>query len=164
MQEYADSVFSKSSRMLESFMTYISASNNPAINSLMYIPLNAAIIVEIFRAFKVKNMSDLPHTLTELYTQLCLTILKRYFHAENLPFSVQKFEKLPKELHQKLKDLSEIAFTGIKNEEVIFHSLPSDLVFLMPVHLSMEVVTCLTISSSHTSRILCCLLYIAAPW
>ena len=130
VQEYANSIFSKNSKMLKSFMTYISASSNPAINSLMYIPLNAAIIVEIFRDFKAaNNMSDLPHTLTELYTQLCLTILKRFLHAKNLlPLSFQKFENLPKDLYQKLKDLSEIAFTGMWNEEVIFHSLPSDLI------------------------------------
>lgn len=130
VEEYASSIFSKNSKLLKSFMAYISASKNPAINSLMYIPLNAAIIVEIFRDFKAtNNTSDLPRTLTELYTQVCLTNLKRFLHVENLqPFSVQKFKDLPKELYQQLKDLSEIAFTGMKNEEVIFHSLPSDQV------------------------------------
>lgn len=114
--------------MLQTFMAYISASKNPAINSLMYVPLNAAIIVEIFRDSKAANII-LPHTLTELYTQLCLTILKRFLHAGNLqPFSVQKFEDLPKKLYQQFKGLSEIAYTGMRNEEVIFYLLPSDLV------------------------------------
>ena len=44
IEDYASSVFSSEPERLEKFKTYISASN-PAINSLMYVPLNAAIIV-----------------------------------------------------------------------------------------------------------------------
>ncbi len=62
VEKYASSVFSSEPETLERFKAYISASNNPVINSLMYVPLNAAVIVEIFCDSKPDD--PLPHTLT----------------------------------------------------------------------------------------------------
>ena len=103
------------------FLDSISASENPAINSLMYVPLNAAIIVQIY--LDCKSDALLPHTLTELYTLLCLTILNR-----DLKIRVDKFEDLPADLHEQFLHLSQIAFEGILKEEIIFHTLPPGLV------------------------------------
>ena len=122
---YASSIFSCEPKELEKFKAYISA--NPAINSLMYIPLNAAIIVTIYRNYKPGN-SILPHTLTELYTQLCLTVLDRYLKIDHPWVIVKKFEDLPPDLYRQFLHLSEMAFEGFKNEGVIFHSVPSDLI------------------------------------
>ena len=52
IEAYASSIFASEPDMLEKFKTYISASTNPAVNSLMYVPLNAAIIVEIYCSSK----------------------------------------------------------------------------------------------------------------
>ena len=120
---YASSVFSSEPEKLTKFKAYISASKNPAINSLMYVPLNAAIIVLIYN--DCKSDSLLPHTLTELYTQLCLTILNRYLDPS---VRVYKFEDLPSDLYQQFLHMSQVAFEGIKNEEVIFHTVSSRLV------------------------------------
>ena len=122
---YASSIFSSEPENLERFIAYISASNNPAINSLMYVPLNAAIVVEIFRDCKSNKL--LPHTLTELYTQLCLTILNRYLKIHYPSVTAEKFEDLPPDLYQQFLHLSETAFEGVKNESVILHAIPSDL-------------------------------------
>ena len=122
VETYASSVFSSEPEQLEKFKTYISASNNPAINSLMYIPLNAAIIVLIFQGRKSDSL--LPHTLTELYTQLCLTILNRYLES----VCVDKFEDLPTDLYKQFLHLCEVAFKGIKSDKVIFHTVPPDLI------------------------------------
>ena len=119
VKAYASSIFS--SKTVKKFMNYISASENPAINSLMCIPMNAAIIVQVYLNFK--SNAILPHTLTELYTLLCLTILNR-----DLKVHVEKFEDLPAYLHEQFLHLSQIAFEGILNEEFIFHTLPPDLV------------------------------------
>ena len=129
VQEYASSIFSSEPEKLKKFMDYISASENPAINSLMYVPLNAAIIVEIFR--DCKSDSLLPHTLTELYTQLCLTIMNRDIMARN-PSSgrVKKIGDLSGDLRDQFLELSKIAFEGITNEEVVFHDVPDDFVHL----------------------------------
>ena len=119
VKEYASSIFS--SETLKKFMEYISASENPVINSLMYIPLNTAIIVQVW--YNYKSGALLPHTLTELYTLLCLTILNG-----NLDICVEKLEDLPADLHEQFLHLSHVAFEGILNEKVIFHTLPPDLV------------------------------------
>ena len=122
VEAYAHSVFSSDPKKLVKFNAYISASKNPAINSLMYIPLNAAIIVEVYNACDSEKL--LPHTLTELYTQLSLTILNR--HLENI--MVDKFEDLPESLHKHFFALSDLAYSSFINEEIIFHSLSSNLI------------------------------------
>ena len=121
VKAYASSIFSSEPEKLKKFLDSISAGENPAINSLMYVPLNAAIIVRIY--LDCKSDSLLPHTLTELYTLLCLTILNR-----DLKIQVDKFEDLPVDLHKQFLHLSQIAFEGILNEEVIFHSIPPGFV------------------------------------
>ena len=128
VEAYVSSVFSSEPEKLTKFKAYISASENPAINSLMYVPLNAVIIVLIFS--DCKSDALLPHTLTELYTQLCLTILNRYLKMKmNHPsVRVDKFEDLPSDLYQHFLHMSQIAFEGIKSKEVIFHTVPSRLV------------------------------------
>ena len=126
VEAYASSVFSSEPEKLTKFKAYISASENPAINSLMYVPLNAAIIVLIFS--DCKSDALLPHTLTELYTQLCLTILNRYLKMNHPSVRVNKFEDLPSDLYQQFLHMSQVAFEGIENEEVIFHTVPSHLV------------------------------------
>lgn len=127
VEKYAYSIFSAEPKKLEKFLAYISASNNPAINSLMYVPLNAAIIVEIFR--DCKSDSFLPHTLTELYTQLCLTILNRFLQTHNPSVNAYKFEDLiPSGLYKNFILLSKLALDGIKNDKVIFHTAPPNLI------------------------------------
>ena len=126
VEAYASSVFSCEPEKLAKFKAYISASENPAINSLMYVPLNAAIIVLIYK--DCKSDSLLPHTLTELYTQLCLTILNRYLKLNHPSVRVDKFEDLPSDLYQQFLHMSQVAFEGIENEKIIFHTVPSRLV------------------------------------
>ena len=119
---YASSIFSSEPENLERF---ISASNNPAINSLMYVPLNAAIVVEIFRDCKSNKL--LPHTPTELYTQLCLTILNRYLKIHYPSVIAEKFEDLHPDLYQQFLCLSEMAFDSVKENKVILHGISSSL-------------------------------------
>ena len=128
VEAYARSIFSSDPRKLEKFLAYISISNNPAINSLMYVPLNAAVIVQIYQdSYCRSNSAALPHTLTELYTQLCLTVLRRYVKADNIS-TADTLQDLSMPLHKQLLQLCKIAFEGIKNEEVIFRGVPQDLV------------------------------------
>ena len=128
VEAYASSVFSHEPEKLANFKSYISASNNPAINSLMYVPLNAAIIVLIYQDCIRKSDVFLPHTLTELYIQLCLTILKKYLNIHHPSVRAEKFEDLPADLYKQFLLLSQVAFEGITKNEVIFHTVPSNLV------------------------------------
>jgi hypothetical protein len=124
VEAYASSIFSSEPEKLEKFRTYISASSNPAINSLMYVPLNAAIIVEIYSSSKSDGF--LPHTLTELYTQLSLTILNRYLKTHDPSVRAMHFKDLPPILYDQLICLSKLAFECVRKEEVIFHSVSPD--------------------------------------
>ena len=126
IEAYASSVLSSEPEKLVKFKAFVSASKNPAINSLMYIPLNAAIIVEIYR--NCKSDTFLPHTLTELYTELCLTILTRYLNITNSQIVIKVFRDLPRTLYESFLALCQVAFDGIKSEEIIFHTLPPDMI------------------------------------
>ncbi len=125
VEKYAESILSDP-KELESFKSYISASKNPAINSLMYIPINAAIIVEIYSQTK-----SLPWNLTQLYTQLCLTILNKCIKFEHPSVGIQKFSDLPNDLYQHFIELSKIAFECFRKQQVIFYmnSVPSHFGF-----------------------------------
>ena len=126
VKAYASSIFSKP-KELTKFLDSISASENPAINSLMYVPLNAAIIVQIY--LDCKSDALLPHTLTELYTLLCLTILNRDIMTRNNSSGrVKKIGDLSGDLHDQFLELSKIAFECITNEDVVFHNVPDDFV------------------------------------
>ena len=48
IKQYAKSILSDHPDMLKDFFQYIS--NNPAIHGMMYIPLNSAIVLEIYPA------------------------------------------------------------------------------------------------------------------
>ena len=126
VEAYAASIFSSQPEKLAKFQAYISPSHNPAINSLMYVPLNAAIIAEIFRNSKADSF--LPHTLTELYTQLCLTILNRHLNKTHQPLlRSDKFEDLPSDLYVQFLRLCEVAFQAVKEDRLVLQSLPPDL-------------------------------------
>ena len=120
IEAYAASAFSLSKDKLEGFKNYISRSSNPAINSLMYVPLYAAFVVILYKSTTSKG--SLPRTITQLYTQLCLAILNRYLEAKTEHSSVSNFENLPSSLYGQFLELSKLAYEGFEREDVIFYS------------------------------------------
>ena len=129
VKEYATSVFSSKPKILEGFLTYISAYKNPAINSLMYVPLNAAIVVEIYRN-SWSTGCPIPRTLTQLYTRLCLILVQRFLETTHPSdeYILNTFSDIPENYQAHFLNLSKVAFEGLENNEVIFHSLPKDVV------------------------------------
>ena len=123
VEDYASSVFFSQPEVLKDFLVYISASNNPAINSLMYIPLNAAIIVEIYKNSRRKG-SPIPKTMTQLYTQLCLTLLQRYLDNVNPQNTIvlDDFNDLPDTYYVHFKKLSQLAFEQLEQHRIVFYS------------------------------------------
>ena len=120
VEAYAATVFSASKDELEGFKSYISRSSNPAINSLMYVPLYAAFIVIIYKSTTSKG--SLPRTITQLYTQLSLTILNRYLGSKTEHSSVRNFKNLPSSLYFQFLEMSKLAYEGFEREDVIFYS------------------------------------------
>ena len=120
VKHYASSIFSSEPEVLQDFLFYISASQNPAINSLMYIPLNAGIIMEIYRNSRKKGC-PIPKTLTQVYTQLCLTLLQRHLDLQNSP-TIKRFSDLPSTYYAHFKILSRLAYQQFKQHRMVFYS------------------------------------------
>ena len=102
----------------------------PYIRSVMYIPLNCAIVVEVFR--QSGKIEDAPKTLTQLYTELVKTALLRYLkchpiYKEKSWYLGNKFKTdLPNEVYQKFISLCLVAYEGIEKEQLVFNHLPAD--------------------------------------
>ena len=133
IHEYAESVLGSGSNTLK---TYLSA--NPVVKAMMYNPLNSAIVVEVYR-----NTSELgkpiPHTQTQLYTELTLYLLSRHLSAAGDPLArtlPDRLEDIPhdSDLYQQLVQLGRLAFEGRMRNEMTFKQLPegcSDLGLLV---------------------------------
>ena len=105
--------------MLKDFLFYVSASENPAINSLMYIPLNAAIIVQIYSHTRKRGL-PIPKTLTQLYTQLCLILVQRDVAIRSSVLT--KLSDLPAEYSTHFQHLSKLAYETFREEKLVFYS------------------------------------------
>ena len=103
----------------------------PHISGLMYVPLNAVIITEIYKTTKLDKSQDfVPTTLTELYTSLTRGMLLRYLKSHNdygkQNLKLKTFSDLPEDLHKEFHAICRIAFEGILNDEFIFDDLAQD--------------------------------------
>jgi len=114
--------------LLAGLKKYISC--YPHINSLMYIPLNAAIVVEIYRNSR-NNDTLVPKTMTEMYTSLIRSLLLRYLldhpvHGKKR-WRIHTFSDLPQDVGQQLCELGKMAHKGILDrQQMIFFDLPED--------------------------------------
>ena len=128
IKDYTSSILS--AEILQDFLFYLSSS---MISSSMYTPLNAAIIVELYRANTRKGI-PMPNTLTQVYTQLCLTLLQRYIQSidpQNLVY-MRNFTDLSSNYHSQVMKLSQLAFEQFEKHKLVFHSdsVPEELVRL----------------------------------
>ena len=126
IHEYAESVLGSESESLARFMKYFSV--NPVVKAMMYNPLNSAIVVEVYRETS-ESGKPIPHTHTQLYTELTLYLLSRYLNSAGNPLARRlpdRLEDIPhdSDLYQQLVQLGRLAFEGIMREEVIFKQLP----------------------------------------
>ena len=126
IQEYAESILGSGSELVASFQTYLSV--NPVVRGMMYNPLNCGMVVEVYRN-SCLSQRPIPHTQTQLYTELSLCIRSRHLSAaaaRRLPNHVYRLEDIPhdSDLYQQLVRLGRLAFDGRVREEVIFKELP----------------------------------------
>ena len=134
-------------RLYDDFVEYLSV--NPAIKGMMYNPLNSAIVVEAYRESHQSGKS-IPYTQTELYAQLALYRMSRYFSergeiSDELPNRLEDIEDgtlydlfrniwawfsggIPRHRNTKtqLLALGELAFNARINEQIIFKFLPGN--------------------------------------
>ena len=91
--------------------------SNPAINSLMSVPVNCAIIAQLYKDIG-RSRKLVIATMTELYTTLVLVLIRRHMielgkwdEFSRVPDS---FNDLPQEVVTALKRVSELAYRGLQ--------------------------------------------------
>ena len=137
IQSYLKSTTANDPSLLAGLKKYISC--YPHIGSLMYIPLNSAIVVEVYRNSR-KDDTLVPKTMTELYSSLIRDLLLRYLldhpvHGKKKRWRVRSFSDLPQDVYQQLCKLGRIAYEGIlHDQQVIFSDLPEDFETLGLMH------------------------------
>ena len=129
INSYVKESFSADEQYQRQFESYLAC--YPHIHALMYIPLNCSIVIDVYRASKARD-SIVPRTQTELYTVLTRILLSRYLtahkvHGKERRWNLQSLADVPLEVQQNLLKLSELAYRGIAQQQLIFHTIPSDL-------------------------------------
>ena len=93
---------------------------------MMYIPLNCAIIIQLYIDCG-GNSNLVPKTMTQLYTALCRSLIRRYIKQKNLKYKSipDVFKDLPSDILGPFTSLARIAFEKLKLNELVF-SLPDE--------------------------------------
>ena len=128
IDEYIRCAFSDE-QLLSDFTQYLSL--YPHIHALMYVPLNSAIVVEVFKSCSSSG-TVVPKTMTQLYSSLMRSLLLRYLKDKqeyrDTCTSIHSFSDLPQPVCNRFHGICKLAYTGIMSAEteLIFRDLPSD--------------------------------------
>ena len=128
IDEYIQCAFSDEQSRSD-FKEYLSL--YPHIHSMMYVPLNSAIVTHVYESCKSSG-TVVPKTMTQLYSSLIRTLLLRYLkdkeEYKDTCTNINSFKDLPRPVYDKFCKICKIAYTGIMSAEteLIFQGLPSD--------------------------------------
>ena len=128
IDEYIQCTFSDE-QSLSDFKEYLSL--YPHIHSMMYVPLNSAIVTHVYESCKSSG-TVVPKTMTQLYSSLIRTLLLRYLKDKeeynDTCTNINSFKDLPQPVYDQFCEICKIAYTGIMSAEteLIFQDLPSD--------------------------------------
>ena len=118
IERFAEKAFARNSEVLEHFKKFILS--NPIIKSMMYIPVNCAILAQVYKDI-MKSSELMPKTMTQLYTTLVLVLIRRHMiergewdKGKRVPVNLNG---LPGEVAAALKRISELAYRGLFKEE-----------------------------------------------
>ena len=125
---FAEIAFKSEPKVLAHFKDFIFS--NPVINSLMYIPVNCAIIAQVYKDIR-KSRELMPKTMTQLYTILTLVLIRRHMissgkwdEGTRVPSSLKD---LPESVSIDLKRVSQLAYSGLFKEDVQLVFTDSDV-------------------------------------
>ena len=93
--------------------------SNPSIRSILYVPINVAIICHLFLL-----TLTLPNTLTQLYTLLCINLILRHInkHTPGRVEYLSSLHNLPAQTGEQFLKLCLIAYRGREEDKIIFSS------------------------------------------
>ena len=125
---FAEIAFKSEPKVLAHFKDFIFS--NPVINSLMYIPVNCAIIAQVYKDIR-KSRELMPKTMTQLYTILTLVLIRRHMISSGqwdkhskVPSSLKD---LPESVSIDLEKVSKLAYSGLFKEDVQLVFTDSDV-------------------------------------
>ena len=127
IEDYVKTRLCDQPEMLTDFLKYIS---NPPVRGVMYIPLNCAIILEIYETKRIATGKPIPRTMTQLYTDLCLILIKKKLKERDHLLADQvdnaiTLDDLPDSIKNRLVILGKVAFEGALHQEITFDRLPT---------------------------------------
>ena len=106
----------------------------PYIRGMMYVPLNAVIVTEMYKESQQSPEKFIPTTMTELYTALTRSLLLRYLlsHSEygQQEWTLKKFSDLPRELYEQFNHICKVALKGMTEDQFVHKDLPHDFITL----------------------------------
>ena len=111
-------------------------SSNPFVSSVMYIPLQCAILTAVYiQNWKKKGKSYAPRTLTQLYTDLVLSLLSCYIYDhpdyKKQKLAIRELSDFPRDVQEQVWKLSQLAAEGLENRQYVFDGVPCDTMGLM---------------------------------
>ena len=127
IDKHIDSACSDYPRLAIALKSYLSS--HPFIHSLMYIPLQCAMVTDLYRIhWKSGDKNFAPRTMTELYTDLVRTLLLRYLstHPEyslSDDWVIDEFTDLQSllgEVYERFEALAKLAALGIERRVYVF--------------------------------------------
>ncbi len=118
--KFAESAFQSEPDVLDHFKKFIFS--NPVINSLMYLPVNCAIIAQVYKDIMRMGQDVMLKTLTQLYTTLIRVLIRRHLikirrwdENSRVPSDLKH---LPEDIYADLQRVSELAYKGLFKEDV----------------------------------------------
>ena len=98
---------------------------NPELAGSCYLPLNATILVHLFKS----DRNTLPTTLYGIFSSLILNCIKRHLklRTQNKDMSIESLDQLPEFAKKPFSVLCQLAYDGVMEDKIIFISLPADV-------------------------------------
>ena len=135
IKSYVEIACQNHPKVLFDFKSYLES--NPFVYSIMYIPLQCAIITGLYieKWRENKGKAYAPTTLTQLYTDVLLTSLIRYINDHpvysKLKRKITELSDMHSEVQKQFWKLSQLAAEGLEKKQFIFDSIPCDHMGLM---------------------------------
>ena len=98
---------------------------NPEVAGSCYLPLNATILVHLFKS----DRNTLPTTLHGIFSSLILNCIKRHLklRTQYKDVSIESLDQLPEFAKKPFSVLCQLAYDGVMEDKIIFTSLPADV-------------------------------------
>ena len=98
---------------------------NPEVAGSCYLPLNATILVHLFKS----DHNTLPTTLYGIFSSLVLNCMQRHLklRTQYKDVSIESLDQLPEVAKKPFSVLCQLAYDGVMEGKIIFPSLPADV-------------------------------------